>query len=77
VASAHDKTVAQVIQRWLIQRGIVCIPKSVHPERMAENIDVFDFTLSDDDMARIGELDTGKSIFFDHRMIDAARLLNG
>jgi 2,5-diketo-D-gluconate reductase A len=77
IAEAHGKTVAQVIGRWLIQRRIVSIPKSVHPERMAENIDVFDFALTDDEMAQISELDTGKSVFFDHRSLEAARLLTG
>ena len=53
--------------RWLIQRGVVAIPKSVRAERMAENIDVFDFALTDDQMAPIATLDTGGSLFFDHR----------
>lgn len=61
--------------RWLIQRKIVSIPKSVHAERMAENIDVFDFALTDDQMVAIGELDTGKSVFFDHRSVGAVKLL--
>jgi 2,5-diketo-D-gluconate reductase A len=69
--------VAQVILRWLIQRRVVTIPKSVHAERMAENIDVFDFALTDDEMDRIGALDGGQSVFFDHRTVGAARLLNG
>ncbi|WP_086564263.1 aldo/keto reductase [Streptomyces africanus] len=63
----HGKSVAQVVLRWLIQRGIVTIPKSVRAERMAENIDVFDFELTDDQMASIATLDTGASLFFDHR----------
>jgi 2,5-diketo-D-gluconate reductase A len=66
VGAAHGKSVAAVILRWLIQRDVVVIPKSVRPERMAENIDVFDFELSDDDMARIAKLDTGGTQFFDH-----------
>jgi len=77
IASAHGKSVAQVILRWLIQRQVVTIPKSVHAERMSENIDVFDFALTDDEMERISILDGGKSVFFDHRTVGAARLLNG
>src|SRR4051795_1585980 len=66
IGAGHDKTVAQVILRWLIQRGVVVIPKSVRPARMAENIDVLDFTLTDDEMTRIATMDTGSSAFFDH-----------
>ena len=66
IGSAHGKSVAQVILRWLIQRDIVVIPKSVRPERMRENIDVFDFELSEDEMDRIAGLDTGGTLFFDH-----------
>jgi 2,5-diketo-D-gluconate reductase A len=66
IGEAHGKSVAQVVLRWLIQRDVVVIPKSVRPERMRENIDVFDFALTDDDMARIAELDTGGTLFFDH-----------
>lgn len=67
IGSAHDKSVAQVVLRWLIQREVVVIPKSVRPERMAENGDVFDFALSDEEMSRIASLDAGESAFFDHR----------
>ncbi|MFI6850548.1 aldo/keto reductase [Kitasatospora sp. NBC_00085] len=66
IGAAHGKSVAQVVLRWLIQRDIVTIPKSVDPDRMAQNIDVFDFELSDDEMARIAALDTGATLFFDH-----------
>ncbi|MDQ0276693.1 2,5-diketo-D-gluconate reductase A [Arthrobacter silviterrae] len=67
IGGAHGKSVAQVVLRWLTQRGVVVIPKSVRPDRMAQNLDVFDFTLSDGEMARIATLDTGVSQFFDHR----------
>jgi Aldo/keto reductase family len=59
---ARGKSVAQVVLRWLIQRGIVAIPKSVRRERMEQNLDVFDFTLTDDEIARIATLDTGTSL---------------
>jgi len=66
IGAAHGKSVAQVILRWLIQRDVIVIPKSVRPERMRENIDVFDFVLADDDMARIAGMDTGATPFFNH-----------
>ena len=66
IAAAYSKSVAQVVLRWLTQRNVVIIPKSVRPERMRENIDIFDFDLTDDEMARIAALDTGTSLFFDH-----------
>jgi 2,5-diketo-D-gluconate reductase A len=67
IAEKHSKSVAQVILRWLIQRGVVSIPKSVKKERIIENIDIFDFELSLEDMDVISILDTKKSVFFDHR----------
>ncbi|MFE7705940.1 aldo/keto reductase [Streptomyces sp. NPDC057486] len=67
IGREHGKSVAQVVLRWLAQRDVVAIPKSVRPERMAENIDIFDFELTDDQMAAIATLDTGASLFFDHR----------
>jgi len=77
IGGAHGKSVAQVVLRWMIQRDVVVIPKSVQADRMAENIDVFDFALSDDEMARIAGLDAGHSLFFDHRTPAAARMLSG
>jgi len=67
VAEKHGKTVAQVILRWLTQRDIVVIPKSVRKERMEENFNIFDFDLDPSDMASIATLETGESLFFDHR----------
>jgi 2,5-diketo-D-gluconate reductase A len=67
IGAAHEKSVAQVVLRWLIQRDGVVIPKSVRPERMRENFDVFDFELSTEEMERIAALDTGASLFLDHR----------
>jgi 2,5-diketo-D-gluconate reductase A len=67
IAEAHDKSIAQVVLRWLVQREVVVIPKSVRAERVAQNIDVFDFALTDDEMARIATLETAESLFFDHR----------
>jgi 2,5-diketo-D-gluconate reductase A len=66
IGAAHGKSVAQVVLRWLIQRDVVVIPKSVRPERMRENIDVFDFELTDDDIARIAAMDSGTTLFFHH-----------
>ncbi|OIQ10381.1 glyoxal reductase [Moorella thermoacetica] len=66
IAKKYNKTVAQVILRWLVQRGIVTIPKTVHKERMIENISIFDFELSQEDMEKIATLDTKKSLFFSH-----------
>lgn len=63
----YNKTIAQVILRWQLQRGIVVIPKSTHKERMAQNLDVFDFTLTDEDMQAIAALDTKTSSFFSHQ----------
>ncbi|OKP97975.1 aldo/keto reductase [Paenibacillus sp. P46E] len=66
IAKEYNKSVAQVVLRWLIQRGVVVIPKSVHKERIIENINIFDFELSQGDMNKITALDTGKSLFFSH-----------
>jgi 2,5-diketo-D-gluconate reductase A len=76
IAEAHGKSVGQVVLHWLTQRGVVVIPKTVRPERMAENLDVFDFELTDDEMAAIAALDTGTSQFFDHRDPDRVRWLS-
>jgi 2,5-diketo-D-gluconate reductase A len=67
IGARYGKSVGQVVLRWLVQRGIVALAKSVRKERMAENIAVFDFALTDDDMAHIAALDTNTSSFFSHR----------
>ena len=67
VGRKHGKSIAQVVRRWLIQRGVVAIPKSVRKERMAENFAIFDFELDAEDLAAIAALDQKTSSFFDHR----------
>lgn len=67
IGNQYGKSVAQVILRWLIQRGVAVIPKSVREERMVENADIWDFELTSEDIDAIARLDTGKSVFFDHR----------
>src|SRR3954469_15650132 len=67
IAEKHYKSVAQVVLRWLTQRGVVAIPKSVRKERIIENFNIFDFELSPEDMEAIATLDTKTSLFFDHR----------
>ena len=67
IATRHGKSVGQVVLRWLLQRGIVSLAKTVRKERMAENMAIFDFSLDDADMARIAALDTNTSSFFSHR----------
>ncbi|MGG0425844.1 aldo/keto reductase [Priestia megaterium] len=67
IAEKHNKSVAQIILRWLTQRGVVVIPKSVRKERIIENFNIFDFELSQEDMEKIATLDTEESLFFSHR----------
>lgn len=66
IGEQYSKSIGQVVLRWLMQRGIVALAKSVHPERMAENIDIFDFELSKEDIEKIANLDMKESAFFDH-----------
>ncbi|BDR55495.1 aldo/keto reductase [Xylocopilactobacillus apis] len=67
IAQKYNKSNGQVILRWLLQRNIIVIPKSVHKERMIENFNVFDFSLTDEEMKTIASLDRNESQFFDHR----------
>jgi len=67
IADKHGKSIAQIVIRWLLQRGVIAIPKSVRKDRMAENFNVFDFELDASDMDKIKTLDTNTSAFFDHR----------
>ena len=66
IGKTHGKTLAQTALRFLIQRGVIIIPKSTHKERMQENLDIFDFELTSDEMARIAALDLKHSLFFSH-----------
>ena len=75
IGEKHGKSVAQVVVRWLTQRGVVAIPKSSRKERIIENFNVFDFQLTSEDMAEIAKLDTGKSLFFDHRDPQVVKML--
>lgn len=72
--NSHGKSVAQIALRWLIQRGVIIIPKSVHIERVEQNLDIFNFELTDEEMAEIATLDTGKSLFFDHHDAETTKL---
>lgn len=77
IGQKYGKTVAQVALRWLTQLGIIIIPKSVHIERMEQNLDILDFTLSESDMSEIALLDTGKSLFFDHHDPETVKMFMG
>ena len=75
IAEKHEKTIAQIVLRWLVQRNVVVIPKSTHKDRMMENIAVFDFALDDADLNAIASLDTGVSCFLDHRDPETVKFL--
>ena len=77
IGKKYGKTAAQVALKWNVQRGVVIIPKSTHIERMAENLDIWDFTLTDDEMAKINALDIGRSEIVDHFSAQTAKWLNG
>ena len=77
IGRAHHKSVAQVALRFLLQCGIIIIPKSTHKERMAENLDILDFELTADEMKQIEGLDTGRSLFFDHHDPEVTKMFMG
>ena len=77
IGNKYGKNIPQVALRWLLQRGVIIIPKSTHKERMAQNLDILDFELSADDMAQIKTLDTGKSLFFDHHDAETTKMFMG
>lgn len=76
IGANYGKTAAQVALKWNVQRGVVIIPKSTHIERMAENLDIWDFTLTDEEMAKINALDLGHSEIIDHSLAQTAKMLN-
>jgi diketogulonate reductase-like aldo/keto reductase len=76
IGKKYNKSIAQVILHWLTQRGVIVIPKSVKKERMAENFNIFDFSLSQADMESIATMDTNQSLFFDHRNPEMVKWLS-
>lgn len=77
IGKAHGKSVAQVALRWLIQCGVIIIPKSTHVERMEQNLDIYDFDLTNEEMSKIADLDTGHSLFFDHNDPETVKMFMG
>lgn len=77
IGGKYGKTAAQVALRWNIERGVIIIPKSTHEERIRENLDIWDFSLTEEDMAAIAALDMGKSQIIDHSAAETAKYLNG
>lgn len=77
IGKKYGKSIPQVALRWLLQRDVIIIPKSTHKERMAENLNLFDFELTAEDMAQIQTLDTGKSLFFDHHDAEVTKMFMG
>ncbi|HZG80214.1 MAG TPA: aldo/keto reductase [Brevibacillus sp.] len=75
IAEKHNKSVAQIVLRWLVQREVVVIPKSVRIERIVENFDIFDFELSVDDMEQVSTLDTGESLFLSYRDPEVGKMM--
>lgn len=76
IGAKYGKTAAQIALRWNVQRGVVIIPKSTHLERIKENLNIWDFNLSDEDMAAIDALDLGHSEIIDHSAAETVKMLN-
>lgn len=76
IAKKYNKTVPQVVLRWNTQRGVSVIPKSTHVERIKENLDIWDFSLNDEEMQQIKTLDRGQSLYIDHNSVDATEMFN-
>lgn len=77
IAEKYNKSVAQVVLKWNVQRGVIIIPKSTHKERIEENMNIWDFQLNDEEMAAISSLDLGSSQIIDHTSAETAKWLNG
>ena len=77
IAEKYNKTIPQIALRWLLQRDVIIIPKSTHKDRMIQNLDILNFELTAEDMAKIASLDTGKSLFFDHHDAEATKMFMG
>lgn len=77
IAKKHNKSIPQIALRWLLQRDVIIIPKSTHKDRMIQNLDIQNFELTAEDMAKIASLDTGKSLFFDHHDAEATKMFMG
>lgn len=77
IGEKNGKSVAQTALRWLVQRNVIVIPKSVRVERMRENFDIFDFELTEDEMKQIAEMDLKRSLFFDHHDADTTKMFRG
>lgn len=76
IAKKHHKTVAQIVLRWQIQQGIIAIPKTIHQERMIENMDIWDFQLDQDDFIEMNQLNLGHSEIIDYQCYSTAKNLN-
>lgn len=77
IGNKYGKTIAQVVLRWNTQRGVIVIPKSVNKERMKENLNIWDFSLTEEEMAIIGSMDIGHSEIIDHSTAATVKWLNG